>query len=448
MGSGKARLIAAICASGRGRVLVTVPTIALVRQLSATIEEHCPGEVGTYWTESKETQKRITVACLPSVSTLVTDPTWPGPPSLVIADECHREGDSLREAYDLLRPDRAIGFSATPFRASEKDELALWDREIFSYGVQDALRDGVIVPFRQVPWEGGEDTPLDEACLTLIRRNAHGPGICNARNIEDAEKFVNYLTDNGIKAGVIHSRMPNGSGAATLERLRTGEISTVVHVNMLSEGVDLPWLRWLLMRRPVGSRVRFCQEVGRTLRAYPGKHEAVLLDPHDLLGRFILSYEAVLNGMADAKPEEDDPFGNELEAIEKQKDTENSQGQRQLSEIHPTTLAAWRKYLRAVTLTAMAKGLIECKVKSTRWRPYPASEKQVSAVSRSLGSTLRDTTIPLAHRKQLSSIAEHVQLLTKGDASDLLGLLFLFKDGRRDKRDVWRVLTATDTETD
>jgi hypothetical protein len=68
---------------------------------------------------------------------------------------------------------------------------------------------------------------------------------------------------------------------------------------MLQEGVDLPWLRWLCLRRPAASRVRFAQEVGRVLRAAPGKAEAVIFDPHDLFASHALSYEAVLSGMAE-----------------------------------------------------------------------------------------------------------------------------------------------------
>jgi hypothetical protein len=63
---------------------------------------------------------------------------------------------------------------------------------------------------------------------------------------------------------------------------------------MLSEGADYPWLRWLCLRRNVDSRVRFIQEVGRALRSYPGKIEAVLLDPNDLFGSFRISYEEAL----------------------------------------------------------------------------------------------------------------------------------------------------------
>ena len=141
------------------------------------------------------------------------------------------------------------------------------------------------------PWQG-ESVDIDTACLAMIRDVMRsGPGLCNARDIVDAEAYAAILTANGIKAAAVHSRCNRADVTATMDRLKQGELACVVHVNMLAEGVDYPWLMWLCMRRPVQSRVRFCQEVGRVLRACDGKTKAILLDPHDLMNRFSLSYE-------------------------------------------------------------------------------------------------------------------------------------------------------------
>jgi len=73
MGAGKTSLTAEICASGRGRVLVTVPTQRLVTQTAATIEERIPGDVGEYWQDSKQADRRITVCCTASLPTLLNE---------------------------------------------------------------------------------------------------------------------------------------------------------------------------------------------------------------------------------------------------------------------------------------------------------------------------------------------------------------------------------------
>jgi hypothetical protein len=48
---------------------------------------------------------------------------------------------------------------------------------------------------------------------------------------------------------------------------------------MLSEGVDMPFLRRLAIRHARGSRVEYAQEIGRVLRATAGKSYALVYDP-------------------------------------------------------------------------------------------------------------------------------------------------------------------------
>lgn len=436
MGSGKSRLAGAICASGRGRVLVTAPSIRLVEQLGATLAEHCPGEVGRYYTHAKQADQRITVACIDSIPSLLDDPNWQGPPALMIIDEAHSsQAATVLDAYERIAPERLVGFTATAFRASEREELSLFDREIYAYGLADAIRDGVIVPFRAIQWDGGDDVPIDDACVAMIRRHASGPGLANATSIADAQQFADRLSAEGIPAESIHSQRTDAENSATLARLESGDLAAVVHVNMLAEGVDLPWLRWLCLRRLVGSRVRFCQEVGRVLRAAPGKAEALLLDPHDLLGAFALSYQAVLAGMIEI-PESAEPLAAELREATAYDFADD--------DLRPKALAAWHRYLRRLYLAGVGCGAIECRVKSTRWRPYAATASQIPLVDRLLGGLVRDTAIPLPHRKALKLIGEHARELTRGDVSDLIALQFAFRDARKRKEILWEKIAETE----
>ena len=438
MGSGKSILIAEVCASGRGRVLVTVPTIALVEQIAATLEARCPDQIGTYYTAAKQASRRITVCCLPSVLALVADPQWPGPPQLWIADEAHKtEAKQILAAYAAMAPERALGFTATPFRADEGQALSLWDREIYVYGVAAALRDGVIVPFRAVQWQGRDDVGLDDACVSMIRKaiDATGgaPGMANATSIDDAVDFAGVLSAAGIPAAAVHSRLPRPVVASTIDALREGRLATIVHVNMLSEGIDMPWLHWLCMRRPVGSRVRFCQEIGRVLRAYIGKREAILLDPHDLLGSFALAYEAILSGGA----VDEKPLARELRDA-----TEAGAGLPGKEPPSPKVLTAWRRYLRAIYLSAMGAGLIDCRVKSTRWRPFPPSPKQIAAARKMGGILASSKSVPPEHGLMLGTLVDHAAALTRGDCSDLLSLAFAALDARKTGRDFWPAIVS------
>jgi superfamily II DNA or RNA helicase len=439
MGAGKSVLIAEVCASGRGRVVVTVPTVALVDQLAGTIGARCGGGVGRYYTHAKEAGKRVTICCLPSLDAMIADPAWPGAPALWIADECHKtEAATVLEAFKALNPARRLGFTATPFRSLSTEDLSLWTSIAYEYGAAAAMADGVVVPYRIRLWTGGE-AALDDACTAMIRDAVgEGPGLANAMSIEDAEVYAGKLTAAGIAAEAVHSRLSRAEVAARIERLRTGTIKAIVHVNMLSEGVDLPWLRWLCMRRKVGSKVRFCQEVGRVLRASPGKTYALLLDPNDLLDEFGLTYEAVLAGQA-AQIDNRAPLDAALDDAE----SDDLQADMDDRKRWAKRVALWRAYLRQLYHAASAAGLVECKITSTAWRKKEPSDNQIAAARWAVAGLASDRTVPPPHRKMLALIAGHRGKLSRGDVSDLMSVGFALRDARLGgSRNAWAEMAA------
>lgn len=312
MGAGKSVVIALLCSAWSGPVVVTAPTIALVDQLSATIEAISGESVGRLYTGGKSTE-RITVVCLPSIDLA---PREPG--TLWIADECHRTDRAPVAEFDEFAHFR-IGFSATP-RGS------LWQFEHMRYTVADALRDGVLVPMRvhYLTGKGKGHVDRNEACVEWIAKQT-GPGVVSADSIADAEDFTEALNDAGVPALCIHSRLPAKTRKAAMRALESGTIRALAHVRMLVEGVDLPWLRWLCLRSPRATQVAFAQEIGRVLRAYPGKTHADIFDPygvtleHELQDVFAVCDAAPIESEpADPPPE---PFIDPLTGEEFEKPT-------------------------------------------------------------------------------------------------------------------------------
>ncbi len=305
MGSGKSILLAEVVHQQRKIlksnevIIVGAPRRRLVRQLAATIARRCGGRrcVGTYFTDEKQPHKRVIVCCYASAEKLAAVLEEQGRTvALLLCDEAHQtETDTLLAAHAALKPTAAVGFTATPFRASKAEKLSLFDDLIYAYTYVDALRDGVLVTFEVVNWDGTGDGEIDALCAEQISAHAQGPGIVSALSIADAEAYAEYLVDCGIDAAAIHSKLDTEEQDELIEELRTGELQCLVHVALLCEGVDLPWLRWICMRRPVGSKVRFVQELGRVLRVHPGKDAALVLDPHDLMGRHGITHPAALS---------------------------------------------------------------------------------------------------------------------------------------------------------
>lgn len=449
MGSGKsvllgrlARLAAERLGTGE-RVLVTTPTIALVDQLADTIAEHVGADsVGRYYTHAKQSDARVVVTCNPSMPELAA--TWAAAGlrcRLWLADEAHKtESPDVLDAAALLAPMRAVGCTGTPFRSQVRETLTLWDSLAYSYGFGDALRDGVLVPWDPpVVWDGtGRDAEdVDGICVDMILSSAPpGPGIVSAHSIEDAEQVAEALQAAGIRAEAIHSRQPRAVRASLLRRLHAGDLRCLVHVSLLAEGVDLPWLRWLCLRRKVGARVRFLQEIGRVLRSeatpppgLPPKRKAVFLDPFDLFGRHALTHPAALGAALECTtPEEPEPDEWPLLPLP-------PKGIDVPKAVAVDAVGAWARRFVAVLELA---GLFQSDPRwgqDAPWRRGRISPKQAAALGR-LAWVKRH--LPAEHRPALARVCASPWALRQGIASDLLSGLRAVADAAADARKAHR----------
>lgn len=302
-GAGKSIFLAAllsdVCATLRPGwvIVVTVPTEALVEQLAATLREHLPS-VGRWYGKRKEASV-VRVCCLPSLATLVASLAEEGTRcALWVGDEVHR-AEAYVEPLEALAPRCRMGLTATPYRSDTG--LSLWPELTYRYTVERAISEGVLVPPRIVPWEGGHKVEVLDALRQMLHHVAGLPGVIGAATIADAEAMV-----LPIRTAPIHSEQPQHERARLLARLQRGELDALIHVRLLSEGVDLPWLRWLaITTRHSRTKLGLVQEVGRVLRCAPGKTEAIVLDPLGLCLRVGLVHPADLVAAADAAESEE-----------------------------------------------------------------------------------------------------------------------------------------------
>ena len=417
-GSGKSRLLGAFAAACQGSVLITTPTQALVDQLAATLSEHVgEGCVGRCYQHAWEIERPVVAACIPSLPAVLEErPTW----ACWLADEAHRlEGIRTREVRDQLESRVSIGFTATPFRGDERG-LVSWDGIVYSYTSHDAVSESVLVPWRVVRSSTSED--VDDLTERWVRE-ADGPGIVSAVNIADANAIAERLG-----ALSIHGYLKRAERARRIELLRTGQIPCLVHVQLLTEGVDLPWLRWLVLRRPVRSPVRLVQEVGRVLRSAPGKTEAVLYDPHDCLGEVGLVHGASLEDVQGAErakaTEPEDPWIiPELDGLAEIAVLPKSKA--------ISVLAGWATDALAALRGARLTGPVPTGLNPEGpWRGKKASEAQRAEVQKRLSAA---RFLPSdAHRAAVNLLLAE-EGLRRGTCSDLLGLLFAVRRHRGTK---------------
>jgi hypothetical protein len=451
-GGGKSAVMAQTLASCRLNfasevIVVTTSTISLVEQLQATIGERLepPGfalkgrpKVGTFYTHGKDTHTPVIITCMPSLPDLAEVLKQKNRKvGLWLCDEAHRFAtETIVEAVKMLDPTWRLAFTATPFRSSGKERLTLFEHLIDTYGPTEALADGVVVPYRTVSWDGG-DASLDDACISMTRL-AIGPGLYNATCIDDAELFCIKLEKEGMKAKSIHSKLSRAECRARVEELRTGKLFALVHVAMLQEGVDWPWLRWLCMRRCIGSRLRYVQEIGRVLRAVfePGtnipaknpdgslvKPEAVLYDPHGLVDEFNLTYDAVLGG--EFMPPED-VKEKESERVKKFLEQQVFECMEEMLAVQagkkPLSVKPLISYMRELVSVFDLCGLIDRKIVSRHWRKMLSTQKQHTAIKNMKWST-QLKPVPKLHKHALEMLTEYGPAMTRGNCADFLDVL-------------------------
>jgi len=497
-GSGKsihlAEVVADLAANvPTGTIVVTTPSVNLVRQLSRTISARLGAPVGTYYTNGKAVAERVIVTCHPSFAPCLaalaaankTVAAW-------IADECHKtDSPQILAGFATLPPDALrVGWSATPFKSDSAAGLSLWTHSLFSYRTADAMADGALVPVRRhalpemsrrqfndlVYKAEQSDTPtiaghfqrlafgvLDDACVDWIS-TAGGRGIVSAVDIFDAERFSERLRDSGISALAIHSQQTPAIQDARIEALRDGAVSCLVHCALLVEGVDLPWLRYGVLRRP-RSRVGFVQEIGRFLRTAPNKTHADIFDPHNLFERYGLQHDAALAGALDNAAEEDDvvieppdlvemrdPLTGKVYRIPKESKTRTVfqaiVAANDLAFVYLNEAAAVLKYNPQINEAKRALGQKYYESAGERdsigfaWRSKPATPAQLAALGKMSGAMFVMSRHPNMHAKAIAACysllvrygetenADSGTALLRGAVSDFFDVTACIRAGR------------------
>ena len=417
------------------RIVVSTPTVDLVEQLSETIGTWCRAWPGTYYTRRK-TIAPITVCCIPSLPLLVAEMTrrdlqW----DVWIADEAHRTEDPrVEEALAIAQPTWRIGFSATPYLSDPEARLSLWTYEIDRYSIDDAIAEGVLVPFRiDYPPPSGGRVVLDDVCGEWIAAQS-GPGVVSAQSIAEADAYTRYLRERyDVRAGVIHSRMSRAEQEEAVGRLQSGDVRCLVHVKKLVEGVDFPWLQWIAFRAPRG-RVAIVQELGRCLRSAPGKEVARVFDPHRLLARHGLNTPAALFEPTPPpepkEPPKPKPETDELPPVPPDaEDLYDSLGHLTIRaiEARDAWISTCLVYLRAAGIASQPHP-------GDTWRTKPASDKQAAVLAsvRARVAAMPPRSYAAAIQSDLLRVADEaegwhrISRLRAGPCSDRIDLLSAF----------------------
>lgn len=225
---------------------------------------------------------------------------------LLILDEAHhavsRQWIKVIDAIRTRCPNvLMMGMTATPGR---EDGIALdrvFDTVAFERNLVDMINEGWLVPpkgFRvtidvdlnRVDTDGGDfvgsqlskvmNTPhVNRAVVRAWMKHGHDRKmLVFAVDVAHAEALAAEFRDAGYPAAHVAGSMKPKERQKALDDFRNGFIRLLVSCNVLAEGYDDPSAEGIVFARPTQSQALFIQALGRALRLYPGKTEAIVID--------------------------------------------------------------------------------------------------------------------------------------------------------------------------
>jgi superfamily II DNA or RNA helicase len=241
---------------------------------------------------------RVQVA---SVQTLVRRLNQFNCPDLIIIDECHHAASNTwKKIIEHYASARILGVTATPVRLDGKGLGNYFEELIIGPNIKDLVSDGYLShPLIYAPsvpdMVGAKRTAGDYNRRSSFEkmRNKHitgcavshytklcpgEPAIAFCVSIEHANIIRDQFRGAGYKSEALHSKIPENLREKYINDLGKGRINVLTSCDIVSEGTDIPILRASILLRPTMSVGLYMQQVGRALRPYPGKPNAIILD--------------------------------------------------------------------------------------------------------------------------------------------------------------------------
>lgn len=223
------------------------------------------------------------------------------PADLIIIDEAHL---SMAKSYaDIIAayPSAVVlGLTATPVRHDGRPLGALYHDMISVSSVPKLIRMGFLVQPRHYAPSRPDLTKIgttrgdyDEQQLAdaLDRPDlignivdhwlqlAHGrtTGVF-AINIEHSKHITGQFIARGIRAEHVDGTTPRHLRDQILRRFEAGDTQVVSNVGIFTEGYDNPRMSAVILARPTQSLALYLQMAGRSIRTFPDKSDAIILD--------------------------------------------------------------------------------------------------------------------------------------------------------------------------
>lgn len=291
------------------RVIILAHRDELVDQAIAKLRAVMPGvSVGKVKATDREVDADVMVCSVqtlaPNVGKLLPYAMLAaGPIGLIITDECHHAAAaSYQKIYDAFPDALQLGVTATMARGDGVGLGKVWEDVVYRRSILWMISKGYLTDVRtkridlkeldlggvkasRGDWQAGDlgqalmEAEADTAIARAYKEHAGDrQGIVFTPTVQTAWAACQKLNSAGIAAYAVSSETPREARQTAYEEFRTGRAQVLVNCMVLTEGFDAPWAEVAVIARPTQSAPLYTQMVGRVLRPWPGKKEALVLD--------------------------------------------------------------------------------------------------------------------------------------------------------------------------
>lgn len=308
-------------ADGMSRVIVLVHRDELADQAISKIRAVAPHlSVGKVKARDNEIHADVlvcsvqTICHAPRRADLFGSQASHGQIGLIITDECHHAAaKSYQAIYKSFPYALHAGFTATLERGDRVGLGSVWEDVVYSRSPLWMMKHGYLVQpraytedvgsldLKSVKRTGGdyqagdlgralEEGEVASALPAVWKEHAADrPTVVFTPTVATARQVADSFTGAGVPSAVISGETPRedttGPDGKTIpgrlsifEDFRLGRITVLSNCMVLTEGFDAPWASCAIIARPTQSRPLYVQMVGRVLRPWKDKTDAVILN--------------------------------------------------------------------------------------------------------------------------------------------------------------------------
>ncbi len=288
-GSGKSVVIAEIvrlATNKNGHVLFLAHRRELLDNIQETLEENEVDLSKVTITSPGKAKNRLKVMCKPT---------------LIITDEGHHgKAKTYQAIYDFYSDVPRLGFTATPWRMSGEGFTDIYKKMVEGPSIQWLIDNQCLAPYRwysiplidrsKIDFKSSQketasaaelyesDATIQGDILKNYKKYADGrQAIVYAPTIEVSKKIVEWFNAEGVIAVHADATTPPKERDQVMADFKTGKITILCNVDLISEGFNVPDVGVVILCRPTQSLVLHLQQSMRGMRYKPNK-QAIILD--------------------------------------------------------------------------------------------------------------------------------------------------------------------------